>query len=106
MSCSRLTRSILWSCTATTLRSTVSLPATRPPPHRQVRDPDSFCDDDFFISSLTVGLNLAACHVTDVSISNVSCIVGTTSSSNTVVAGQENLPDTDENKLVRESEER
>uniref|UniRef100_A0A7N5ZYN3 Furry homolog b (Drosophila) n=1 Tax=Anabas testudineus TaxID=64144 RepID=A0A7N5ZYN3_ANATE len=31
---------------------------------------------------------------------------GTTSSSNTVVAGQENLPDTDENKLVRESEER
>uniref|UniRef100_A0A7N6A681 Furry homolog b (Drosophila) n=1 Tax=Anabas testudineus TaxID=64144 RepID=A0A7N6A681_ANATE len=30
---------------------------------------------------------------------------GTTSSSNTVVAGQENLPDTDENKLVRESEE-
>lgn len=32
--------------------------------------------------------------------------VGTTSSSNTVVAGQENMPDTDENKLVRESEER
>lgn len=32
--------------------------------------------------------------------------VGTTSSSNTVVAGQENLPDTDENKLVRDSEER
>uniref|UniRef100_A0A8C4IBQ1 Furry homolog b (Drosophila) n=1 Tax=Dicentrarchus labrax TaxID=13489 RepID=A0A8C4IBQ1_DICLA len=31
---------------------------------------------------------------------------GTTSSSNTVVAGQDNLPDTDENKLVRESEER
>uniref|UniRef100_A0A7N8YIB1 Furry homolog b (Drosophila) n=1 Tax=Mastacembelus armatus TaxID=205130 RepID=A0A7N8YIB1_9TELE len=31
---------------------------------------------------------------------------GTTSSSNTVVAGQENLQDTDENKLVRESEER
>lgn len=31
---------------------------------------------------------------------------GTTSSSNTVVAGQENLPDTDENKLVRENEER
>ncbi|KAI3373188.1 hypothetical protein L3Q82_006495 [Scortum barcoo] len=31
---------------------------------------------------------------------------GTTSSSNTVVAGQENLADTDENKLVRESEER
>uniref|UniRef100_A0A8D3CYD1 FRY microtubule binding protein n=1 Tax=Scophthalmus maximus TaxID=52904 RepID=A0A8D3CYD1_SCOMX len=29
---------------------------------------------------------------------------GTTSSSNTVVAGQENLPDTDENKLVREEE--
>ncbi|PWA22752.1 hypothetical protein CCH79_00002330 [Gambusia affinis] len=31
---------------------------------------------------------------------------GTTSSSNTVVAGQENLPDTDENKLVRENGER
>uniref|UniRef100_A0AAQ4S542 FRY microtubule binding protein n=1 Tax=Gasterosteus aculeatus aculeatus TaxID=481459 RepID=A0AAQ4S542_GASAC len=31
---------------------------------------------------------------------------GTTSSSNTVVAGQENLADTDEKKLVRESEER
>uniref|UniRef100_A0A3Q3E9D0 Furry homolog b (Drosophila) n=1 Tax=Labrus bergylta TaxID=56723 RepID=A0A3Q3E9D0_9LABR len=31
---------------------------------------------------------------------------GTTSSSNTVVAGQDNLPDTDETKLVRESEER
>uniref|UniRef100_A0A8C4IDV1 Furry homolog b (Drosophila) n=1 Tax=Dicentrarchus labrax TaxID=13489 RepID=A0A8C4IDV1_DICLA len=31
---------------------------------------------------------------------------GTTSSSNTVVAGQDNLPDTDENKLVRESEDR
>ncbi|XP_042286111.1 protein furry homolog isoform X1 [Thunnus albacares] len=31
---------------------------------------------------------------------------GTTSSSNTVVAGQDNLADTDENKLVRESEER
>lgn len=30
--------------------------------------------------------------------------VGTTSSSNTVVAGQENMPDTDENKLVREEE--
>uniref|UniRef100_A0A4W6FJ93 FRY microtubule binding protein n=1 Tax=Lates calcarifer TaxID=8187 RepID=A0A4W6FJ93_LATCA len=29
---------------------------------------------------------------------------GTTSSSNTVVAGQENMPDTDENKLVREEE--
>uniref|UniRef100_A0A8D3BN53 FRY microtubule binding protein n=1 Tax=Scophthalmus maximus TaxID=52904 RepID=A0A8D3BN53_SCOMX len=29
---------------------------------------------------------------------------GTTSSSNTVVAGQENLPDTDENKLVREED--
>uniref|UniRef100_A0A672FAD3 Furry homolog b (Drosophila) n=1 Tax=Salarias fasciatus TaxID=181472 RepID=A0A672FAD3_SALFA len=28
---------------------------------------------------------------------------GTTSSSNTVVAGQDNLPDTDENKLVREN---
>lgn len=35
----------------------------------------------------------------------LSCL-GTTSSSNTVVAGQENLQDTDENKLVRESEER
>ncbi|XP_023817886.1 protein furry homolog isoform X5 [Oryzias latipes] len=31
---------------------------------------------------------------------------GTTSSSNTVVAGQEMLPDTDENKLAREKEER
>uniref|UniRef100_A0AAX7TL52 Furry homolog b (Drosophila) n=1 Tax=Astatotilapia calliptera TaxID=8154 RepID=A0AAX7TL52_ASTCA len=31
---------------------------------------------------------------------------GTTSSSNTVVAGQENLPETDETKMVRESEER
>uniref|UniRef100_A0A673B6M3 Furry homolog b (Drosophila) n=1 Tax=Sphaeramia orbicularis TaxID=375764 RepID=A0A673B6M3_9TELE len=31
---------------------------------------------------------------------------GTTSSSNTVVAGQDNLQDTDETKLVRESEER
>ncbi|XP_061557909.1 protein furry homolog isoform X2 [Phycodurus eques] len=31
---------------------------------------------------------------------------GTTSSSNTVVVGQDNLADTDENKLVRESEER
>uniref|UniRef100_A0A4W6FL11 FRY microtubule binding protein n=1 Tax=Lates calcarifer TaxID=8187 RepID=A0A4W6FL11_LATCA len=29
---------------------------------------------------------------------------GTTSSSNTVVAGQENMPDTDENKLVREED--
>uniref|UniRef100_A0A665WGD4 Furry homolog b (Drosophila) n=1 Tax=Echeneis naucrates TaxID=173247 RepID=A0A665WGD4_ECHNA len=29
---------------------------------------------------------------------------GTTSSSNTVVAGQENMPDTDENKMVREEE--
>lgn len=36
-------------------------------------------------------------------ILNVSYL-GTTSSSNTVVAGQENLPDTDENKLVREEE--
>lgn len=36
----------------------------------------------------------------------MSYVLGTTSSSNTVVAGQENLPDTDENKLVRESEER
>lgn len=35
---------------------------------------------------------------------NVLC-VGTTSSSNTVVAGQDNLADTDECKL-RESEER
>ncbi|KAM9333736.1 protein furry homolog isoform 1-T1 [Pholidichthys leucotaenia] len=31
---------------------------------------------------------------------------GTTSSSNTVVAGQDNLPETDESKLVRENEER
>uniref|UniRef100_A0A3Q3JJP9 Furry homolog b (Drosophila) n=1 Tax=Monopterus albus TaxID=43700 RepID=A0A3Q3JJP9_MONAL len=31
---------------------------------------------------------------------------GTTSSSNTVVAGQENLPDTDDNKLVRDSDDR
>uniref|UniRef100_A0A3Q2NNL5 FRY microtubule binding protein n=1 Tax=Fundulus heteroclitus TaxID=8078 RepID=A0A3Q2NNL5_FUNHE len=31
---------------------------------------------------------------------------GTTSSSNTVVAGQENLPDADENKMVRENGER
>lgn len=36
---------------------------------------------------------------------SVKC-VGTTSSSNTVVAGQENLPETDETKMVRESEER
>uniref|UniRef100_A0A3Q2E5R6 Furry homolog b (Drosophila) n=1 Tax=Cyprinodon variegatus TaxID=28743 RepID=A0A3Q2E5R6_CYPVA len=33
-------------------------------------------------------------------------LAGTTSSSNTVVAGLENLPDTDENKLVRENEDR
>lgn len=31
---------------------------------------------------------------------------GTTSSSNTVVAGQEMMPDLDENKMVRENEER
>jgi len=31
---------------------------------------------------------------------------GTTSSSNTVVVGQDNFPDTDETKLARESEER
>lgn len=38
--------------------------------------------------------------------SEMSLCSGTTSSSNTVVAGQENLQDTDENKMVRESEER
>lgn len=34
------------------------------------------------------------------------CDEGTTSSSNTVVAGQENIKDTDEAKIVRENEER
>uniref|UniRef100_H2LER7 FRY microtubule binding protein n=1 Tax=Oryzias latipes TaxID=8090 RepID=H2LER7_ORYLA len=38
--------------------------------------------------------------------SNKTLFAGTTSSSNTVVAGQEMLPDTDENKLAREKEER
>uniref|UniRef100_A0A8C8DZC0 Furry homolog b (Drosophila) n=1 Tax=Oryzias sinensis TaxID=183150 RepID=A0A8C8DZC0_9TELE len=38
--------------------------------------------------------------------SNKTLFAGTTSSSNTVVAGQEMLPDTDENKLAREKEDR
>ncbi|XP_046716491.1 protein furry homolog isoform X5 [Silurus meridionalis] len=39
--------------------------------------------------------------------SKISAVAsGTTSSSNTVVAGQENIPDTDEAKIARENEER
>lgn len=39
-------------------------------------------------------------------IFELTYVLGTTSSSNTVVAGQENLQETDENKMVRESEDR
>ena len=69
---------------------------------------------DNLISALTFSLNLTFRFlqrdgwlfcISEDYLWNVSC-VGTTSSSNTVVAGQDNLADTDENKLVRESEER
>lgn len=36
----------------------------------------------------------------------ICLVLGTTSSSNTVVAGQENFPDTNEAKIVKENEER
>lgn len=97
MSCSRRTPSTRWSYTVTTLPSTALLQATRPPPRRQVRGelPDIFCRSQ--------GLTVLRCL--NINSENVGCS-GTTSSSNTVVAGQDNMQDTDENKLVRESEER
>lgn len=62
-------------------------------------------------STSQTGERRSSCHnlvydwVSECLLWNLVC-VGTTSSSNTVVAGQENLADTDENQLVRESEER
>lgn len=67
---------------------------------------NSTMSNDVSISTLTLYVTDDWLHcISEDYFWNVLC-VGTTSSSNTVVAGQENLPDTDENKLVRESEER
>lgn len=43
-------------------------------------------------------------HVTNV-LTDISYI-GTTSSSNTVVAGQDSFPDVEENRMVKETDER
>lgn len=90
LSFSKLTLSTQWFCTVTTPLSIALLQATKLPPPKLV--------------SIHFSLRYVRLH----SSSNLlkTLFAGTTSSSNTVVAGQEMLPDTDENKLAREKEER